>query len=445
MRLNNAATIEKKYTHEGARAADHVSLTMQLRRSVMACLLWEDGFYESGEEVARRIQQLVTQVPAESVAQIAVEARTKMKLRHVPLLLACSLAKLPSHRHVVADLLAEVIQRPDELTETLAIYQKLNERTGVKKLNRLSHQVQRGLARAFGKFNEYQLAKYNRESEIKLRDVLFLTHPKPVGEGQEDLWSRLINNQLMTPDTWEVELSASKDKRASWTRLLEEGKLGALALLRNLRNMKEAGVEEGLIREALMELKAERVLPFRFIAAARYAPQWEPELEQAMFRCVADAEKLPGKTVIIVDNSCSMYGTKVSAKSDMDRSDAACVLAILVREVCDQAAIISFSTHAVPVPPRRGFALRDAIKSATEHGGTNTDNALALAAYEGYDRVIVITDEQSHQAIRLPRTGSRGYFINVATDRNGIGYGPWTHIDGWSEAVVDYIRLAEQA
>jgi len=29
--------------------------------------------------------------------------------------------------------------------------------------------------------------------------------------------------------------------------------------------------------------------------------------------------------------------------------------------------------------------------------------------------------------------------VNVASSRNGVGYGKWTHVDGWSEAIVDYI------
>ena len=37
-----------------------------------------------------------------------------------------------------------------------------------------------------------------------------------------------------------------------------------------------------------------------------------------------------------------------------------------------------------------------------------------------------------------------GYVINVASYRNGIGYGTWTHIDGWSESVVEYIRELER-
>jgi 60 kDa SS-A/Ro ribonucleoprotein len=33
--------------------------------------------------------------------------------------------------------------------------------------------------------------------------------------------------------------------------------------------------------------------------------------------------------------------------------------------------------------------------------------------------------------------------INVASDQNGVGYGAWTHVDGWSEAVVEYIAELE--
>jgi 60 kDa SS-A/Ro ribonucleoprotein len=33
--------------------------------------------------------------------------------------------------------------------------------------------------------------------------------------------------------------------------------------------------------------------------------------------------------------------------------------------------------------------------------------------------------------------------VNVAAFKNGVGYGPWVHIDGWSEAIVDYIRAYE--
>lgn len=444
MRTNTLTLTPKKFTHEGARAYS-INHEQELRRSVMACMLWEDTFYESGEDIATRIGNLVKQVAPETVSAIAIEARNQMKLRHAPLLLLTEMAKLKTHRHLVAQTAYEVIQRPDELAEVLAIYSK--GRSGSRKLNKLSKQLRLGVAQAFTKFDEYSLAKYNQDRDIKLRDVLFVTHPKPKDDKQADLWKRLIDGELKTPDTWEVAISAAKGNKeqttAEWTRLLTEKKLGALALLRNLRNMSEADVPNELIRRSLLEMKTERVLPFRFISAARHAEKFEGELEQSMLSSLQQFDKLPGKTVIAVDNSGSMYGTPVSKKSDIDRSDAAGALAILVREICERAVVISFSNTAALVPARRGFEMAKAVKSATSVGGTNTQTALTLAAKEGYDRIIVITDEQSHQIISAPLPGTHGYFINVSTDRNGIGYGPWTHVDGFSENVLQYIIAAE--
>src|SRR5258708_21931844 len=102
--------------HEGAPAR-HVSAELQLRRAVLACMLWESQFYEDGVAIAGRIRELVPKVPAEQVAALAVEGREKMKLRHVPLLLVREMARLRTHRPLVAETLARVIQRPDEISE----------------------------------------------------------------------------------------------------------------------------------------------------------------------------------------------------------------------------------------------------------------------------------------------------------------------------------------
>lgn len=146
--------------------------------------------------------------------------------------------------------------------------------------------MKRGLARAFTKFDAYQLAKYDRESVVKLRDVLFLCHAKPKDEVQAALWKKLVENTLESPDTWEVALSAGKDKRENFERLLREGKLGGLAVLRNLRLMLASGVDPKLIRERLDKGVA-RALPFRFVTAARYAPKFEDALEQAVLNGLA--------------------------------------------------------------------------------------------------------------------------------------------------------------
>ena len=205
--------------------------------------------------------------------------------------------------------------------------------------------------------------------------------------------------------------------------------------------MYEAGVPEHLVTDALRTMKTDRVLPFRFIAAARHAPQWEESLEQAMFASVASREKLPGKTVLLVDVSGSMIA-QLSGRSQMLRTDAAYGLAILLREICEDVSVYSFSEHLDRIPARRGFGLRDAIDSSQAHSSTYLGKAMN-GIREKYDRILVITDEQSHDQVPGPK--GRGYMINVASNKNGVGYGKWTHIDGWSESVVEYIRELERA
>jgi hypothetical protein len=308
----------------------------------------------------------------------------------------------------------------------------------------LTAQLKVGLARALKKFNEYQLAKWNKDGAVKLRDVLFLSHARPKDEAQKALFDRLAANTLATPDTWEVALSEGADKKATFERLMEEKKLGALALLRNLRGMLAAGVSEDAIRAALASMKAERVLPFRFISAAKYAPRLEDALEQAMFRCLAEVPKLPGKTALLIDHSASMQQA-VSSKSEITRFDAAAALAMILRETAERCRVFTFSDRMVEVPPRRGFALVQAVREVINPAYTLL-GAAVKKIYEIYpecDRILVVTDEQS--ADRPPHPQGRGYIINVGGYQNGIAYGPWISIDGWSEAVLDWVRASEEA
>lgn len=427
----NKKAVNNNRTHEGASSPTQKPLD-ELKRSVLACLLWEDTFYESGENVVERIKKLIPQVNAQDVCDLAIQARTEMNLRHVPLLLVREMARYPEHKKYVRLALRTVIQRPDELAEFLTLYWKENKCP-------LSGQVKKGLADAFTKFNEYSLAKYNRDHAIKLRDVLFMVHAKPKDEEQASVWKRLVDGQLTTPDTWEVALSSGQDKKETWERLMRESRLGALAFLRNLRNMREANVDQKLVKEYLIGMDVSRVLPYRFIAAARYAPELEPELERCMLAALSEQPKLPGKTGLLIDVSGSM-DCALSKKSDLTRLDAACGLAILLREMCEEIVIYTFSNGITQVPPRHGFALRDAIVNSQPHSSTYLGQAVKYMNQFKSDRTIVITDEQSSDEVY----GS-GYMINVGTYQNGVGYGNWTRITGFSEQVVRYISEYEKA
>jgi len=419
--------------HNGLRT-NAISPEAQLTRLTMAHMLWEKQFYMDGKDSAEVMNNLIGQVDATFVANLAQAARTKFKLRHVPLFLMRGLAKQGALK---AQDLADVIQRPDEMSEFLSLYWK-------DKKEPISNQVKKGLGLAFGKFNEYQLAKWDKNSAaIKLRDVMFLAHPKPTSPAQEALFKKIADQKLETPDTWETELSAGADKRMTFTRLMQENKLGALAFLRNLRNMDQAGVEESVIRAYASQVNVDRVLPFRFLAAARIVPKYEDMLEAMMFRSLAALPKLPGKTKLYVDVSSSMYAPKVSEKSDLTRQDASLALAMLCRELCEEVEIYSFSGLSMRIAPRRGFALADAIKTSQGCSGTRLANSLNETRSPA-DRIIVITDEQSSDMPSAPFGGAKGYLINVGWYKNGINHDSWTTITGFSEAVFDYVQMFEQ-
>lgn len=441
---SNVRLKSNTFTHEGAPAKT-INAEAALRRSLLSCMLFEKTFYEDGEEIADRIARLAGEVAPESVAALAIEARTQHNLRHAPLWLTRALVKCGQGR-IVGDTIAEVIQRADELAEFLALYWRDGKTP-------LAKQVKRGLAEAFTKFDAYQLAKYDRANAIRLRDVLFLVHAKPKDVEQEALWKSLVDGTLPSPDTWEVALSGGADKKEAFERLLRDGKLGYMALLRNLRNMADAGCDPALVRDAIIARKgAGRVLPFRYVAAARSAPQFEPALDQALSEAVLEMPVLPGKTVVLVDVSVSM-NDPLSAKSDMTRLDAAAALASVIH---GDLRVFSFSAGnlrywgdrwdgrdiLVEVPPRRGIAGIDAVINSQERGGTMLGQAVKEANALPHDRLIVITDEQSADRVPDP-VAKHAYMINVASYQNGVGYARWTHIDGFSESVLRFIHASE--
>jgi TROVE domain-containing protein/VWA domain-containing protein len=435
MRLNNFPRTTV-FTHEGARSSP-VPPLQQLRRLSMACMLWEDTFYVDGKTASEQIEETCKRVKPDKIVDLAIEAHEKGLLRHLPLFLLTQAAKQQGNLREAID---RICTRPDQMTELLSIYWKEGKKP-------IPSQIKRGLAAAFTKFDEYQLAKYNRDTPIKLRDILFLCHPKPKNKEQDELWKRLISNTLHIPETWETKLSSGADKKESFEELLMRGKMGKLAIVRNLRNMEAANVPKELVEREMMR-KGRPILPFQFLAAARMCPRWEDIIDRAMIAAVEGKSKLPGVTVLFVDVSGSM-DDKLSIKSEMTRLDAACGIAILLKEVCENVDIFTFSNNVALIPNRKGMGLRDAILHSQPHGGTYL--GAALQSFENQrrkevkiDRIIVITDEQTHDT-PYNVTADHHYILNIGTYRNGIlNSGQWLTITGFSEACVDYILEIEK-
>jgi hypothetical protein len=280
---------------------------------------------------------------------------------------------------------------------------------------------------------------------------------------QEQLFRKLVDKTLETPDTWEVALSSGANKKETWERLIRENKLGGMALLKNLRNMVDVGVDEGLIRERL-EKGVGVALPFNFMTAAKYAPRLSSSIEKAMLKAIEGMDRLPGRTLLVVDTSGSMYG-RLSMRSEVTRLDTAAALALLARNLCEQSVVYVTAgddwkrKHATALVPDHlnGFALSDAIKTAEQKfkiggGGiflTQCMDYIKNQNHGKFDRVIVFTDEQdcdhNINPALAPRLGNFNYVVNIAAEKNGIRYkNNWDHVDGWSERIFDYIRFFEE-
>ena len=443
----------------GAYAArqDAVSL---LKRVVMANLLWEDIAYIDGKKVANQLIELVPQCQPEVVYEIALAARLEQKLRHTPLLLAVEMCRYPQHAKYVSRLLPQIISRADMLTDFLALYWNRN---GGKKA--VSHQALKGLAAAFHNFDEYQFAKYDRDTEVKLRDVMFLCHPTPSNLQEEILFRKIAEKNLVVPDTWELALSSGEDKKTAWERLISQKRLGALAFLRNLANMRKAGVDRQVIEKGFDTLSSSMLLPFDFLKAARMNPEFKHLIEPAMLKAAANQPRLSGRTLLIVDVSGSMC-SRVSAKSELSRLDCAKAMAILAAEVCDEYEIVCtagndstrIGAHEWIQYPCRGFDMMrqiDETNSRIGRGGIFTRQCLEwckdkIRAYKPFDRIIVFSDSQDCDFAdkRVPRPFARhNYICDISCNTHGIAYqGIWTaEISGFSEHFLSYIAQYEQS
>jgi hypothetical protein len=430
MRYNTVSNVPR--TFEGGKS-QHLTPAEQLKRITMTCMLWEDNFYVDGKTTVEAIKEVCKNLAGDIIAAQALETFEKGRLRHIPLLLLVEALKKGTK---CAEIIEKVCNRPDQMTELLSLYWKEN---GAKKA--IAAQLKKGLAKAFCKYDAYQLAKYNRKDPVKLKDVLFLCHPKPKNKQQEADWKNLIADTLPIPDTWETKLSAGQDKKETFAELLQQNKLGKLALVRNLRNICESGVEKSLVKESLLANNMD-LLPFQFIAAAKHCPAWVDIIDQSMLQSMQNMKKLSGLTIILIDVSGSMSG-KLSAKSEMSPMDAACGMAILLREICNDVLIYSFSDKLVQIPSWKGLVLSNTIVNSQPNGNTFLGHAIQALLLLQVDRIIVITDEQSHDNIP-PTRWKHNYIVNVAPYQQGVATnGQWHTINGFSEKIVDYIHEYE--
>lgn len=362
MMYNSILKEEKSVkNHEGATAYA-MSPELELYTAVVTASL-SDTNYEKQNVRVERIAKLIGKVSPEFVARLAIYTRTEMHLRSIPLLLLVELAKNHNGDDLVARAVEKTVLRADEIMELLMCYQWRNPSSDPrKKLGKLSRQIQNGLQHAFNRFDEYQFAKYDRDNlDVKLRDALFLVHPKAKDVQQQALFDKIASRQLETPYTWETELSALGQQKyesgvqrkkafgEKWEELIDSGKLGYMAMMRNLRNMLQSDVSlPQMMKVASILSNAEQVekskqLPFRYLSAYREIEKMDnvhtsmllTALENAVKVSVQNLEGFDADTRVLLaaDVSGSMQ-CSVSPKSTVQNYDIGILLSMLLKSKC---------------------------------------------------------------------------------------------------------------
>ena len=477
--------------HEGAEAF-RMTPEMELYTAVVTSAL-EDTFYEGMTDRVNRITSLVPKVDPEFVAKLAVYARQVMNLRSIPMVLLVELARVHRGDDLVPRAVKGTVLRADEIAELLMCYQWLNPSDGVKKLGKLSRGIQNGLKEAFNRFDEYQFAKYDRSDQaVKLRDALFLVHPKAKDAAQQALFDKIVAGTLETPYTWETELSAlgqqkfesqeakAETFKAKWEELIDSRKVGYMALLRNLRNILEAGVSEAHIEKvcALLsdpeQVRRSRQFPFRFLSAYIQNKRVDSVHTAAVLTALENAAKAsaeniagfgPESSVLLACDVSGSMQRPISRNSSVQLYDIGLMLAMLLKSRCQSVLSGMFGdTWKVVNLPKDGI-LANTLELRRREGevGYSTNGYLVvdylIKTHTKMDKVMIFTDcqmwdsyggngwmQRSWRKYRELFPEARLYLF----DMSGYGQSPVrlendgaTLIAGWSDRVFDILDAVE--
>lgn len=349
----------------------------------------------------------VSEKDPEYILKLASYARHDLHLRSVPMLLIGEASQLKPCRPYLTKWTPSIISRADEICELIAYVRNKFGRNAITSNN----QLKKGIASSFARFNEYDFAKYNRKGSVKLKDALRICHPK-----HSELYKKIIDDTLETPDTWEVLISnpqskGLKSKKEAWEYLIKENKLGYMATLRNLRNLIENEIDPKVLDKALKfisdpeAVKKSRQLPFRFLSAYRQIQEPRKVLdaiETALELSVKNIPRLDGTTYIAADVSGSME-TSLSDKSSVTLEDVACLMAAMADKFCEDPIVSVFaSEHKLAKLTSRSSILDNTEKLKAIQAGGSTNGYLAIEYLtdnkKKVDRIMVFTDMEMYNS-----------------------------------------------
>lgn len=482
-------TTTRRTANKAGGAAYSLPDQERLVTGVLTCFFNEPKSYgDTSKELVQSARRVIAQDP-EFVAKLACFARNEFHMRTISQVLAAEVAHGARGNQIVRKMTRKVIERPDDMTNILAYH--LDTWGPRKQGNPIPRSLRRGLADAFPRFDEYQLAKYKGDKGlVKLRDALLIVRPKPGSKEQGEMWKRLIEGNLATPETRETILSEKGQSKEVWEQFIDSGKMGYFAMVRNLNNFIKNGISDQHWEKVLTRLadpkqvERSKLVPFEFFKAYKMITPGHKQyrnivaaLESAIESSAKNLPHLSGTTYMTADESSSM-NSPLSAKSNLQYKEVGNLLMAISAGFCDKAIVTVFgdTTAEVTLNKNDGVLKRmDKICKVGKRVGMSTKLSTAIDDLnkrgEKVDRILVFSDMQAYDHSlagygwsNRGRTAETEVEAGLDKYRRDVNPDVWVHsidlagygeikmkgpkvnlIAGWSDKSLEFIKLAEDA
>lgn len=436
----------------------------KLVSQVLTTFFNESKFYgDNSNELVELAFKLADTNP-KFISNLARYTRKEMHLRSVSHVLTCIVAKVYNSKKYILEVVNDVVERPDDLLEILSCYIQMYGKP-------VPNGLKIALSENLKKFNEFQISKYNvKDKKLKFKDIIKICHPKPKNEFEKKLLKDILDDKLPKVDNWRNEVTGNGQTKETWERIIEEDKIGYMAILRNLRsivNCNPSNIQKVYdIIENKEEVLKSKQLPFRFMQAYRSVEKLDNAssrlydvLENAIEHSIELLPRLKGKTIIAFDCSGSM-GTTISLKSEVRCCDISSLLGVLASKICDDFIIYRFNGELEKINlSSKSPIIKTSLEYSSCFGGTDLGLPIKeMIDKEIYvDRLIILSDNEINCGFKYTCQSL------IERYRNKVNKDLWVHaidlqgyvkqqfngknvniIAGWNEKILEFISLVEE-
>ena len=342
----------------------------------------------------------------------AVELRTVYNIRLNPQIIMVRAAMHPKRSEYTENGLdfgyyqSKVMSRADEPMSQMAYYMFINngDKKGMPSI------LKRTWAKKLSSLNDYAVNKY-KNAEIGMINAVRICHAN----------SKVIDELMQTGSvsvdaskkTWEQYRSEGKD----WKYILENCKMGHMALLRNIRGIfteiNDVSILNSVLDTLVDGVKHGKQFPFRYWSAYKAIEgandlHFKKEILNALDKCidvsVDNMPRIKGKTIVLTDNSGSAWGCIPTEYGSVTVAEIDNLSAIITAKCSDEGYVGVFGDRLEIVPISKHTRVLETMQKINKIGkgiGMGTENGIwiffknALKNKDFYDNIFIYSDQQA--------------------------------------------------